>query len=142
MTNRPIIVHDLKDAITAISVASNQGCRVTLRSAAGAAAYLGPQVFYEMIETAKIGKEGTEVQAVFDCGEDTGIALSALRHGLKTIRIDAPTRTLEKISDIAKQFQAKVERAPPETEEELATALDLIELEDAESAIKSWLKED
>lgn len=139
MTERPIIVHDLKDAKIAISVASHQGCRVTLRSAPGAASYLGPQVFHEMIEQAKIGHKDTEVLAVFDCGDDAGLALSALRHGLQAIRINVPSRTLQKISDIATQMQARLETDQPDDSGGVTTVLDLLDLEDAESAIRSWL---
>ena len=139
MIERSIIVHDLKDAMIAISVATRQGCGVTLRSPPGAATYLGPQVFLEMIERAKVGHKDTEVHAVFDCGDDAGLALSALRHGLKAIRINVPTRTLEKISDIATQMQARLETANPDDTEGVTTVLDLLDLEDAESAIRSWL---
>tara|TARA_Y100000739_G_C20488397_1_gene409287 strand:- start:59 stop:487 length:429 start_codon:yes stop_codon:yes gene_type:complete len=142
MTDRPIIVHSLEDAKTAISIASSQNLNVILRSAPGAGGYLGPQVFYEIIEQAKIGYEGTKVQAVFDCGNDTGIALNALRHGIKVIRIDVPTKTLKKISDIAKQLKASVESAHSNKTIISTEALDLLDLDDPESAIRSWLKED
>jgi hypothetical protein len=142
MTERPIIVHNLKDAKTAISVASRQDCMVTLRSAPGAAIYLGPQVFNAIIEQAKIGYENTEVQAIFDCGEDSGIALSALRQGLKAIRIDVPSKTLKKISDIASQMEARVESARSDKIRDIEPVLDLLNLDDAENAIRSWLKGD
>lgn len=142
MTDRPIIIHNLKDAITAISIASSQNYDVVLRSAPGAAGYLGPQVFYEIIEQAKIGYEGIKVQAVFDCGNDSGIALSALRHGIKAVRIDVPIKTLKKISDIAKQLQASVETPHSNEDKNSLLALDLLDLDDPESAIRSWLKGD
>ena len=139
MIERPIIVHDLKDAMIAISVASHQGCKVTLINAPEASGYLGPQVFHEIVEQAKIGHKDTDVYAVFDCGCDAGVALSALRHGLKVIRIDAPSRTIKKISDIATQMQARVEPAQAGIMEEVTAVLDLLDLDDAESAIRSWL---
>ena len=101
MTNRPIIVHGLEDAKTAIAVAAQLGCPVTLRSAPGAAAYLGPQVFRDMIEESTVGHGGMIVEAVFDCGDDPGLALAALRQGLKVVRIEAPREIFEKIADIA-----------------------------------------
>ncbi|MBL4690671.1 MAG: hypothetical protein JKY68_04305, partial [Rhodospirillales bacterium] len=101
MKDRPVIVHNLEDARTAVRVAAELGCPVTLRSAPGAAAYLGPQVFRDMIEQATVGHDGIIVEAVFDCGDDPGLALAALRQGLKVVRIDAPRETLYKIADIA-----------------------------------------
>jgi|TARA_B110000438_G_C15439359_1_gene489702 hypothetical protein len=132
----------LKDARIAISVASREDCMVTLRSAPGAAIYLGPQVFNEIIKQAKIGYESTEVLAIFDCGEDSGIALSALRHGLKVIRIDLPSETFKKISDIATQMEARVETSRLNKIRETEPVLDLLNLEDAESKVRSWLKGD
>ena len=142
MTDRPIIIHNLEDAITAVSVASSRNYKVVLRSAPGAATYLGPQVFYEIIEQAKIGYEGIRVQAVFDCGSDSGIALSALRHGIKAIRIDVSVKALKKISDIAKQLQASVEVVHSDENLNSTLALDLLGLDDPESANRSWLNGD
>jgi len=138
MTNRPIIVHGLEDAKTAIAVAAQLGCPVTLRSAPGAAAYLGPQVFRDMIAEARRGQKATNVRVIFDCGDDPGLALSALRHGLKTILIDAPRKTFDKISDIAAQTDARVETAQPDG----TKTLDLLDLDDAQDAITTWLSGD
>jgi hypothetical protein len=52
MKDRPIIVHSLKDAQAAVTVAAELGVPVTLRSAPGAARYLGAAVFREMIAEA------------------------------------------------------------------------------------------
>jgi fructose/tagatose bisphosphate aldolase len=138
MTNRPIIVHGLEDAKTAIAVAAQLGCPVTLRSAPGAAAYLGPQVFRDMIAEARSGQKATNVRVIFDCGDDPGLALSALRHGLKTILIDAPRETFDKIADIAAQTDARVESAQPDG----TKTLDLLDLDDAQDAITTWLSGD
>jgi len=138
MTNRPIIVHGLEDAKTAITVAAQLGCPVTLRSAPGAAAYLGPQVFRDMIAEARSGQKATNVRVIFDCGDDPGLALSALRHGLKTILIDAPRETFDKITDIAAQTDARVETAQPDG----TKTLDLLDLDDAQDAITTWLSGD
>ncbi len=142
MTNRPIIVHSLQDAKMAVAVAAQLGCPVTLQSAPGAAAYLGPQVFRDMIKQAGSGQDATFVRAVFDCADDPGLALSALRHGLKAIRVDAPKETLDKISDIAAQTQARVEPARPDDSASGSTVLDLLDLDDPEAAVRSWLSGD
>jgi fructose/tagatose bisphosphate aldolase len=138
MKDRPVIVHNLEDARTAVRVAAELGCPVTLRSAPGAAAYLGPQVFRDMIEEATGGHGGMIVEAVFDCGDDPGLALAALRQGLKVVRIDAPRETFEKIADIAARTGARVEDPGAPGGE----PLDLLDVSDAQAAIRIWLSED
>ncbi len=142
MNDRPIVIHSLEDAKTAIAVASQLGCPVTLQSAPGAAAYLGPQVFRDIIAEASVGQDDTAVRVVFDCGDDPGLALAALRHGLKAIRVDAPAETLEKIADIAAQTQAQVEPAQPDKNRSRPVVLDILDLDDPQTAITSWLSED
>ncbi len=140
MTDRPIIVHSLEDAKAAVAVAAELGLPVTLRSAPGAQAYLGAQVFRDMIAEAAAPYPATEVTAVFDCGKDPGLALGALRHGLKVIRLDAPPETRDKVADIARQSGARLE----ETETNDGAALDLLEADDppdAENRVRPWLSE-
>ena len=52
MNERPIIVHSLEDAEAALAAAADLGVPVTLRSAPGAARYLGATVFRDMISEA------------------------------------------------------------------------------------------
>ncbi len=78
--------------------------------------------------------------AVFDCGEDPGLALGALRHGLKVIRLDAAPETREKITDIARQSGARLEQNDPND----PPALDLLEADgppDAENQVRTWLSQ-
>ena len=136
--DRPIIIHSLEEAKAAVTVATDLGLAITLRSAPGAAAYLGAQVFRDMVDEATGPDCAVAVTAVFDCGDDPGLALSALRHGLKTISINAPADTFEKIADIAAQSGARVEKKAGETE---APVLDLLESIDPEAQVRSWLAE-
>ena len=91
-----------------------------------------------MIAEARSGQKATNVRVIFDCGDDPGLALSALRHGLKTILIDAPRETFDKIADIAAQTDARVETAQPDG----TKTLDLLDLDDAQDAITTWLSGD
>jgi len=134
MKSRPIIVHSLEDARAAVAVAVELGLPVTLRSAPGAAAYLGAQVFRDMIAEAAASHPGLDVTVVFDCGSDPGLALGALRHGLKVIRLDAPPETLKNVADIARQTGARLEKNGP-------AALDLLEAGDPEAQVRTWLSE-
>ena len=140
MKNRPIIVHSLENARAAVAAAAELGLPVTLRSAPGAAAYLGAQVFRDLIAEAAAAHPATEVTAVFDCGKDPGLALGALRHGLKVIRLDAPPDTLGKVADIARQTGARLDQTDPAD----PPGLDLLEADDppdAENQVRTWLSE-
>jgi len=137
MKDRPIIVHSLEDARAALAAAADLGLPVTLRSAPGAARYLGATVFRDMISKAAKPYSGLSVTAVFDCGSDPGMALGALRHGLKAIRVDVAADVRGKITDIATQSGARVEFGGEDSNE----ALDLLDLDDPEAAVRTWLRE-
>ena len=85
MNERPIIVHSLEDAEAALAAAADLGVPVTLRSAPGAARYLGATVF----------------------------------------------------RDIAAQSGARVDFG----DEDSIEALDLLDLDDPEAAVRTWLRE-
>lgn len=138
LKNRPIIVHSLAEAKAAVTVAVDLGLPVILRSAPGAAAYLGAQVFRDMIAEAAGPDCSIAVTAVFDCGGEAGLALGALRHGLKVIRIDAPAETRERIADIAAQTGARLDGANGETG---MPVLDLLDCGDPEARVRTWLTE-
>lgn len=139
MNDRPIIVHSLDEAKAAVAVAAELGQPLTLRSAPGAAAYLGAQVFRDMVAEAAGSQCPIPVTAVFDCGDDPGLALGALRHGLKVIRIDAPPETREKVADIAAQTGARLDGGNGNSE---SPALDLLESDDPKADVRDWLREE
>ena len=141
MNERPIIIHDLNDAMVAISIASQLESQVTLKNAPGTANFFGPQVFKEIVEQAKAKYKRASVRAIFDCGEDVGMALRALRHGVKLIRIKAPRETLKKISSIATKLQAQIDLPQSTLSEGTLSSLNLLDLDDAEGAIKNWLND-
>ena len=145
MKNKPIIVHGLKDAKAAVAVASDLGVPVTLRSAPGAARYLGATVFRDMIQEAQRLHPGVAVTAVFDCGDDPGLALGALRHGLKVIRVSLSGEVRERIAGIAAQSGGRLEEEGPDNGGAACAAgepaLDLLDTNDPEAAVWSWLTE-
>jgi hypothetical protein len=129
---RPIIVHDLAQAKLALRVSAELGVPVTLRSAAGAAGYLGPAYFRALIEAAEAAAPGAKATWVLDCGDAAGQALGALREGLKVIRVRLPTRVRRKIADIARQHSARLD-------DDRRKALDLLDHPHGEAACRQWL---
>ncbi len=132
MGGRAVIVHSLDHARAALSAAGRAGLAVTLRSAPGAAAYLGASVFAGMIAEAARVNPGVAFTAVLDCGADPGLALNALRQGIGCIRIDVPAEVRGRIADIAAQSGATLDEAD-------GPALDLLAVADPSAACRDWL---
>ncbi len=132
MRGRAIIVHSLDHAKAALSAAAELGVPVTLRSAPGAAAYLGAAVFRDMIAEAVRTCPGVALTAVLDCGDNPGLALNALRQGIIVVRLDAAADVTSRVADIAAQSGAAVD-------EERDSVLDLLDTADFRGACLAWL---
>lgn len=132
--NARIVIHSLAHARAALVAATELDLPVTLTSAPGAAAYLGAPVFREMVAAAEREFPDADVTALLDCGDDAGLALNALRHGLKVIRLKAADPVLARVADIAGQLGATLDPTPD------APALDLLEAADPRQACRDWLR--
>ncbi|MBM3733563.1 MAG: hypothetical protein FJW24_08910 [Acidimicrobiia bacterium] len=107
------VVHDLGQAKAALRATREAGTRALLVSAPGAAQTLGPAVWRKMMTEAARAEPGAMFEAILDCGSDPGIALGALREGVKAIVLKAPADVFAKVADIARQSGATVyERRP------------------------------
>jgi fructose/tagatose bisphosphate aldolase len=133
MSTPAFIVHTLDHAKAAVAACAERGLPATLVSASEAAAYLGAQVFREMVAEASRAYPHVSVTAVLDCGEDVGLALQALRHGLKAIRLEAAPETRAKVADIAAQTGARL------AGDSDTAALDLLGAADPLAACRDWL---
>lgn len=132
-----VVFHSLAHAEAALAVAGELGVAVTLLSAPSAAGYAGPGWFRSVVAQARAAHPDTQVTAMLDCGEFSGLALAALRDGVTLIRFSGDTG--EKIADIAGQLGARVIAKRPE-------ALDLARVErrgwDMPRACREWLEKD
>jgi fructose/tagatose bisphosphate aldolase len=134
MTNKVIIVHSLDHAKAALASAKELGLSVTLRSAPNAAAFMGAEVFREMMDQAMAAHPSVTATAILDCGADAGRALNALRNGVKEISLKASEDVMEKIADIAKQQDATLDTSAEK-------ALNLATVDDPTAACRTWLRE-
>jgi len=129
-----IVIHSLAHARIALAAAAEVGVPVTLVSAPGGAAFVGAAVFREMVAEAIRETPGVAVTALLDCGAEPGLALNALRHGLKAIRLRAGPEATAAVADIAGRMGACLDPDPA------APALDLLDRRDAEAACRAWLR--
>lgn len=127
-----IIVHSLEHAKAALEAALEMDVEVTLISPPGAAASLGATVFRDMIAGAAESYPAARFQAVLDCGGEPGLALGALRHGIKGVRISQGPELSEKLADIAEQRGAFVYT-------DKGDELDLYGMSDPVAACRAWL---
>ena len=98
-----IIVHDLSQAKAALAAAVKCGCKVILRNSPGSSAAAGPGIFAEQIALARQDHDDGFGGALFDCGDQAGLAMAAVRRGGCDLLIDLPVEITAKIKDMATQ---------------------------------------
>jgi hypothetical protein len=106
---RVAIVRSLAEARAALA----EGGPVALVSPPGAAAYMGVGFFRALIEAARAEFPGVAIEAVIDCGDAAGFALSALRTGFKTVVLRGDPRARARVAAIAHSVGARVLARPP-----------------------------
>ncbi len=135
MRYRPVIIYGLADARFACSIARESGHGIRLLSAPGAAANMGPLWFQQIVAEIEAEFPDVPLDAVFDCGDEPGHALSALRQGLRHIRYTGPAGSRQKIQGIARRSGARVDTTPPQP------AFDPRDHADPAAACREWLAE-
>jgi hypothetical protein len=107
------VVHSLAEARAAL-VAGRAACLpVVLVSPPDAAAYLGVGYFWALVEAARAEFSQTRIEAVMDCGEAPGFALSALRMGFRTVVLRGDPRARARVAAIARALGARLLLRPP-----------------------------
>ena len=132
---KTITIHSLEHACAALSAATRLSCPVILQSAPGGAGNLGAMVFIQVITQATRQYPQARFIAILDCADDAGLALNALRNGVKYISVDLDGQALMRISDIAQQSGAAVMEINP-------LALDLKDVNCSVTVISDWLMKD
>ncbi|MBI1777244.1 MAG: hypothetical protein HYR63_18050 [Proteobacteria bacterium] len=104
---------------------------VSLWSAVGAAAYLGPLYWQALIQRAREAHPRATFIAVLDCAERPGDVLAALRQGLTELSFSGNAATASKLMEIARQKGARLYLERPH-------ALDLREVANPIEACRLW----
>lgn len=96
-----VIVHHLAQAKAVLQVAKEFDLKVQLRSNPGAAAYAGVG-FLKALGDA-IGQD-----LIVDCDDDPGIAMAALRSGLKQLLFSGPADLTLRLSQMAARYGGQI----------------------------------
>jgi hypothetical protein len=129
---RAVIVHSLDHARLALAAARAAKKPIVLRSAVGAASYVGAGWFAAMVARAAREFPGVNFTESLDCGEEAGHAMAALREGVRMVRLSGPKKLRAKVASMAKKSGAVLD-------EDDSPALDLLEVDNPAAALREWL---
>ena len=127
-----ILVHDLEQAQCAAAAAAELGVALTLASAPGAAAYLGPGWVRALGAALAEEFPELEVTLILDCADKPGHALAALRMGASAVRFTGGRSVARKLKEIAAAQGAAVITGR-------LRVLDLMGERDPAAACRRWL---
>jgi hypothetical protein len=127
-----ILIHGLDDARAALRAAQETGRAVTVISGPGGGAYGGPAWFDHVLREAQGEFPQAQVTAILDCDDAAGLALGALRYGIRHVRFDGREDVTIKLREIAAAQGATIITG------EIAT-LDLRGARDPLAACRDWL---
>lgn len=127
-----LVVHSLTHARAAAAVSARRGVPLTIATAPGAGGYLGPAWFGQVLGIATSENPNARLDGVFDCGDQAGCVMAALRYGLKRIRFDGTKRQRARLIGLAAAYGAEIVTGPADT-------FDLLHEDEPEAAIGAWL---
>ena len=136
MTCPCITVHSLDHARAALDAARRAGVSVALISAPGAAAYVGPGWFVQLLNQLTEDETRDLAQAYLDCGPRPGDVLAAYRAGVPGVIFTGRGDVADKLRALADAHGAAFRTERPD-------ALDLLDLLDAgaaERAVTDYLR--
>jgi fructose/tagatose bisphosphate aldolase len=128
-----IVVHSLDQARAALAAAASLKRAVVLASAAGAGAYAGPSWFQSLVALAQESYPEAQMESVLDCGDASGVALAALRLGVKRVGFSGSAEAPAKLAEIAQALGAAIDDGGDED------ALDLRDGKNAEAECRAFL---
>ena len=131
-TAKVVIVRDLREAIAALTIATELSAPVILQNPEGSLQFAGSLYFLEMFKGALAAVPKANARYILDCGDAAGLATAALADGHRHIRLQASPEMNAKITDIAGAYNAKICCDAVEI-------LDLSRQNDIKAALKDWL---
>jgi acyl-CoA reductase-like NAD-dependent aldehyde dehydrogenase len=108
-------------AIAALTAAAKVGVPVLLVSAPHAGGYVGVGWFHALVAAAREAVPVARCSVLFDCGDNTGAALAAIRAKVEGVIFTGRTDIAHRLADMARQQGLRFETERP------VPALDLVE---------------
>ena len=108
---RVAVVGSLAEARAVLAEAGSRP--VLLVSPPNAAASLGAGYYQALVEAARGEFPDAAIEAVMDCGDKPGFALSALRAGFATVGLVGDPRARARVAAIARAMGARLLSRPP-----------------------------
>lgn len=105
-----ITVHGFDQAVAALRAAESSGRDIVILSAAGAARAAGAGWWRELSEQAAAAVPECDADWVLDCADEAGMALAALREGVRAIALEADDATRRRVTEIAARSGAALVR--------------------------------
>jgi hypothetical protein len=102
-----IVIHSAAHAIAALKAAVQAGRSVVLASAHGAASYVGPGWFRELIAAAREAVPEASCSSLLDCGDNRGATLAALRSEVEGVVFTGRADVARRLADIASQYRVR-----------------------------------
>jgi delta 1-pyrroline-5-carboxylate dehydrogenase len=102
-----IVIHSLAHAIAALKAAVQAGRSVVLASAPGAASYVGPGWFRELVAAAREAVPEASCSSLLDCGDNRGATLAALRSEVEGVVFTGRADVARRLADIASQYRVR-----------------------------------
>jgi DNA-binding NarL/FixJ family response regulator len=127
-------IHSAAEARAALAAAAEAGVAVTLVSAAGAGAYVGPAWFREVVEAARREHPDALAAALLDCGARAGDVLAAFRAGVPGVIFTGGGEVADKLAALARAHGAAFHTTRP-------PAHDLLDRSDPLAVCRQWLME-
>lgn len=123
-TARPVRINSMEDAETVIGAAKACAKPAWIVSAENGGAYAGGGWLKALWDQLREDFPGTEIRATLDCGDESGRVLAALRAGVKDILFTGDAETLNKLRDIAAEYDATLRDTLPDTLETQPDGID------------------
>ncbi len=129
------IVHTLPQAKAAAQAGAEAGRALLLHSAANAAATLGAEGWLALLQAVRSDHPDAQIlEGFLDCGRAPGLAMAALRIGLRRLTLLPDCPSWSRISDITRQMGGELSADPPRD------ALDLSQPRDPLAAARMWVE--
>lgn len=127
----PVVAHSLSHALTAAASAVDASSPLDLVSAPGCGSAAGTGWFAAVGDLVAERFPDLPLTLTLDCADAAGLALGALRRGIKSIIFTGNAVAAARLEDIAAQYGATIHRDRP-------VALDLLATRNPRTACAGW----